>query len=197
VAFPRSKKLYDPASLYEYAVGALARRMRTVAELKRLLRQKNVEGDKEAAIEAVVTKLKDQKYLNDTRYAEMYSTMRKEGAKLGRQRVVTDLKVRGVHGDVIDKAVGSAYAGVNEEKLAREFLAKKRIKPPIKAKRDDLAARKQQQKDTARIFRMLARAGFRTGTIITVLKKWEVPDDTLEVLEGEESPPSHRGTEDS
>jgi len=39
--FSRSpKKVYSEEELYEYAVGALARRMRTVAELKRLLRQR-------------------------------------------------------------------------------------------------------------------------------------------------------------
>ena len=36
--FSRPKKrFYSEEELYEYAVGALARRMRTVAELKRLL----------------------------------------------------------------------------------------------------------------------------------------------------------------
>ena len=39
--FPRPKKVYTEAELYEYAVGALGRRMRTVAELKRLLRQRS------------------------------------------------------------------------------------------------------------------------------------------------------------
>ena len=34
--FPRSKKIYDAPGLYEYAVQALGRRMRTVAELKEL-----------------------------------------------------------------------------------------------------------------------------------------------------------------
>src|SRR5207302_10007475 len=67
--FPRSKKVYDAPGLYEYAVQALGRRMRTIAELKRLLRQKNFDGDRDAAIEAVVIKLKDQHYLNDANYA--------------------------------------------------------------------------------------------------------------------------------
>ena len=182
---PRSKKTYDPASLYEYAVGALGRRMRTVAELKRLLRQRNVEGDKEAAIEAVVLKLKDQKYLNDTRYAEMYSLTRRDSQKLGRGRVVTDLKARGVHGEVIEKAVGSIYSGVDEEKLAREFLAKKRLKKPTLPKRGDLASVKQSQKETARIFRALAHAGFRMGTIMKILKNWDVEDEVLTALEEE------------
>ncbi|MBI2682162.1 MAG: regulatory protein RecX [Acidobacteriales bacterium] len=192
MAFPRSKKTYDPESLYEYAVEALGRRMRSVAEMKRLLRQKNVAGDRDAAIESVVQRLKDHKYLNDSRFAEMYATFRKEGQKLGRQRVVTDLKVKGVHGDVIEKSVGAAYADTDEEKLAREYLKRKRVKPPAKARRDDAAGRKQSQKDTARIFRMLARAGFRTGTIFNILKKWDVEEEVLSVLEEEAIEPAKR-----
>jgi len=34
------RRLETEGELYEYAVGALARRMRSVAELKRLLRQR-------------------------------------------------------------------------------------------------------------------------------------------------------------
>jgi regulatory protein len=185
VTFPRSKKIYDPPALYEYAVAALGRRMRTVAELKRLLRQKLISGDHEAAIEAVITKLKDQKYLNDTRYAEMYSAFRKEGNKFGKQRVITDLKVKGVHGDVIEKSVSAAYAGVNEEQLARQYLARKRIKKPSVARRADAAAMKQSHRETARVFRTLVRAGFRTPTIIKVLKQWDVEDEFLTALEEE------------
>jgi regulatory protein len=185
VAFPRSKKTFDPPALYEYAVGALGRRMRTVAELKRLLRQKNISGDREAAIEAVITKLKDQKYLNDSRYAEMYSTLRKDGNKFGKQRVITDLKVKGVHGEVIEKAITATYSGVDEEKLAREYLSRKRIKQPVKATRSDATAMKQSQRETARVFRTLVRAGFRTATIIRILKKWDVEDEVLSALEEE------------
>ena len=46
MAFARPKKLYTEDELYEYAVGALSRRMRSVAELKRLLRNR-VEADTE------------------------------------------------------------------------------------------------------------------------------------------------------
>src|SRR5271155_335592 len=132
--FKHSTKIYDPPALYEYAVQALGRRMRTVAELKRLLRMKNVEGDnlvnKEAAIDAVIIKLKEQRYLNDTQYATLFSASRKDGAKHGRGRIINDLRVKGVHKDVIEKAVTSAFEGVNEEELAREYIAKKRLKRP-------------------------------------------------------------------
>ncbi len=159
--FPRPKKTDSEDVLYEYAVGALARRMRSVAELKRLLRPR-VEADTEygkTLVELVIRRLKDQGYLND--------------AKFGRRRVVTELKVKGVHGEVIDKAVDSAYDEVNEEKQARDYLHRKRLQKP------------KNQKEAARVFRQLMRGGFGAKTIFAILKKWEVDDETLLALEGE------------
>jgi len=43
----------------------------------------------------------------------------------------------------------------------------------------------KNQKDAARIFRQLARAGFGAKTIFAILKKWDVDDETLTALEGE------------
>jgi regulatory protein len=175
MAFTRPRKLFSEAELYDYAVGALARRGRSVAELKRLLRNR-VEADTEfgkTLVELIIVRLKDQGYLNDARYATAYSSYRRDTEKYGPRRVVTDLKAKGVHGDVIEKSVASAYEGVNEEKLARDYLRRKRLEKP------------KGQKEAARIFRNLARAGFASRTIFAVLKKWEVDDEMLTVLEGE------------
>lgn len=170
--FPRRKKTYDEPALYEYAVGALGRKMRTVAELKRLLRQRvRQQQDGESLIDAVIARLKEQKYLNDSQYAALFAGYRKENEKFGRLRVITELKTRGVHGDIIEKSVASVYAGSNEEKLARDFLARKRLRKPA------------SQKETARIFRTLVRAGFTSKTIFKVLKNWEVEDEVLTALE--------------
>jgi len=170
----RRRQVYDESTLYDYAVGALARKMRSVAELKRLLRQRLPEGDEsEAMVELVIARLKDQKYLNDSSYAAAYSSFRKENQKFGRLRVVSDLKARGVHGDVITKAVSEAYAGANEERLARQYLRRKRLKKPADAK------------DAARIFRSLTRAGYTSRTIIRILKKWDVDGEVLTALESE------------
>ncbi len=166
------RKSYDEASLYEYAVGALARKMRSVAELKRLLRQR-VGEDGEAMVEAVIARLKEQKYLNDTAYATAYSTLRKENEKFGRLRVISDLKAKGVHSEVIGKAVDAAYAGSREEDLVRQYLRRKRIAKPA------------NQKEAARIFRALARAGFRTSVIVGILKKWDVDEEFLSAMEEE------------
>ena len=177
MAFPRPKrKSYSEDELYTYAVDALARRMRTVAELKRMMRARVEDAESEygqTLIELVIRRLKDRGYLNDSQYAASFSSLRRDNQKFGRRRIITDLKIKGVHGDVIDKAVDTAFDGVNEEKQAREYLRKKRIEKP------------KDQKHAARIFRQLARAGFGTKTIFTILKKWDVDDETLTALESE------------
>jgi len=174
MGFQRSKKHWDEASLYEYAIGALGRRMRSVAELKRLMRQRVGPGEYEQAlVELVVARLKQEKYLNDANYAASYSQFRRENEKFGKRRVITDLKARGVHGEVIDKAVAEAYDGTNEEALARAYLKRKRLKKPA------------NEKEAARIFRSLARAGFAARVIVTILKRWDVDEEVLTALEEE------------
>lgn len=176
MAFPPPRKLYTETELYEYAVGALGRRMRTVAELKRLLRQR-VEVDTEIGqtlVELIVRRLKDRGYLNDAKYAATFSSFRRDNEKFGRRRVVTDLKAKGVHGEIIEKAVSEVYDEVIEEKQARDYLARKRIKKPA------------DQKQAARIFRNLMRAGFGSKTIFGILKKWDVEEEVLERLESED-----------
>ena len=175
--FRRSKKTYDEAMLYDYAIGALGRRMRSVAELKRLLRQRvSNQEDGPALMETVITRLKEQRYLNDSQYAAAYSSFRRDNEKFGRRRVVSELKNRGVHNDVIETAVDTAYTDVNEEKLAREFMRRKRLKKPV------------DRKQTARIFRAMARAGFSVKVIVSILKKWDIEEEILTQLETEPVP---------
>jgi regulatory protein len=172
--FTRTRKVYDEQMLYEYAVGALGRRMRTVAEMKRLMRNKvREQPHAELLVDVVIARLKEQKYLNDTSYAENYARFRKENEKFGRRRVVQDLKAKGVHAEVIDKTVGPAYEDVNEEQLARQYLVRKRLRKPA------------NQKQAARVFRSMVRAGFSTRTIFRILKQWDVDDETLTALESE------------
>src|SRR6059058_6088417 len=162
MGFRSSKKIYSEEDLYTYAIGALGRRMRSTAELKRLLRQR-VEADTEhgqTLVELIIRRLKDSGYLNDARYAAAYSSFRRDNEKFGRSRV-------------IEKAVGAAYEEINEEKQAREYLRRKRLQKP------------KDQKQAARIFRQLARAGFGAKTIFSILKKWDVDEEVLSGLEEE------------
>ena len=175
MGFGRQRKFETEGELYEYAVGALGRRMRSIAELKRLLRQR-VDADSEIGktlVELVIRRLKDQGYLNDAKYAATYSSFRRDNEKFGRRRVLTELKVKGVHGEVIEKAIDAAFAEVDEEKQAREYLRRKRLKKP------------DNKKDTARIFRQLMRAGFGAKTIFRILRTWDVDEEMLGELENE------------
>ena len=85
--------------------------------------------------------------------------------------MITDLKVKGVHGEVIDEAVDSTFAEVNDEKQARDYLQRKRLKKP------------QDRKQAARVFRQLTRAGFSAKTIFAILKKWDVDEELLPEFE--------------
>jgi regulatory protein len=175
MSFGRLRKTDSEEELYAYALGALGRRMRTVAELKRLLRPR-IDADSEygqTLLELVIRRLKDHGYLNDAHYATAYSSFRRDNEKYGRRRVISDLKSKGVHAQIIDQAVASVFDDVNEERQAREYLRRQRITKP------------KDQKQAARVFRQLMRAGFGSKTIFAILKKWDVDDETLTSLENQ------------
>jgi regulatory protein len=162
----------DQEPLYNYALRLLGHQMRTVAEIKRRLRPKVEAGPLgEAKIEAVVTRLKENRYLDDAGFALDYAKLRQENANLGRRRVQQDLLRKGVHAEVIAESLDTAYAGVGEEELARRHLERKRIPKP------------SSEKEAARVARLLLRAGISTPVIMRILKKWDVDDDALAALE--------------
>jgi regulatory protein len=153
-------------------VKALGRQMRTEAELRRLMEKRAEPGEHgEAAVQAVLARLKGHGYLNDRSFAETYARLRRQNEKLGERRVRNDLQQKGVRAEVIEEAVGARYGETNEDALAREFLSRKRIPKP------------ESPKDTARVVRRLMTAGFATGTIYKILRRWDVPEEELAGLE--------------
>lgn len=172
---PKSAKpraFLNEAGLYDYGVKSLARAMRTEAELRRLMKARVESGERgEAVVEAVIARLKEQRYLDDQSYAETYARLRKENEKLGQRRVRQNLQQKGVSPGLINETIEVRYAGSNEEALAREHLEKKRIRKP------------ENEKETARVMRRLVAAGFSTGVIYKILRQWDVPEETLSALE--------------
>lgn len=183
MAFARSKKKKEPlneAALLEYAVGALARKMRTVRDLKRLMRTRVEEGESgERMMDRVVNRLKDLNYLSDTRFAADYTRLRKENEKFGRRRVQQDLVQKGVHKELIASTLAKAYDDVDEVALAREYIARKRMKRP---------EGEEAKKQAARIMGRLMRAGFSAGAIFKVLREWDIEVDEVEEPEIEGEP---------
>lgn len=175
----RKKEPLSEAALFEYAVGSLARRMRTVRDLRRLMRNRAEEGEAgERAMDAVVARLKELNYLSDTRFAADYARLRKENEKHGRRRVQQDLAQKGIHKDLVAATLAKAYDEVDEVALAREYIARKRIKQPSGS---------DAQKQTARAMGRLMRAGFSSSAIFKVLREWNVEVDESEELEPGES----------
>jgi regulatory protein len=172
----------DEAALREYALKSLGRAMRTESELRRLMQAKverpGPNGDTGAAkIAAVIARLKELGYLNDTSFAETYARLRQENEKLGQRRVRQGLGQKGVATKIVNEVLEARYSQIDEEALARQHLERKRIRKP------------ENEKETARVMRRLVTAGFSTSVIYKILRQWNVPDEALASLENLEEPP--------
>jgi regulatory protein len=168
----KPRPFLNEAGLHDYAVKALSRRMRTEAELRRLMKTRVEPGERgEAVIAAAIARLKEYGYLDDAAFAETYTRLRQENEKLGQRRVRQNLQQKGIASALIAETLEARYAGTDEEALARQYLDRKRIPKP------------ESPKDTARVMRRLVAAGFSTPVIYKILRQWDVPDDTLAALD--------------
>ncbi|MGD0735105.1 MAG: regulatory protein RecX [Terracidiphilus sp.] len=168
----KAREPLNEAGLYNYAVKALGRHMRTEAELRRLMKTRVEPGERsEAVANAVVQRLKEHGYLDDVAFAEAYARLRQENEKFGVRRVRQDLQQKGVNKELITETLDARYGQTNEESLAREHLERKRIHKP------------ENPKETARVMRRLVTAGFSTGVIYKILRQWDVPEEALAALD--------------
>lgn len=168
----KEKAPLEEQGLFDYAVAALARRMRTERELRKLMVGRSEAGDAgERAMNAVVQRLKDMNYLSDVRFAAAYTRLRKEDQKLGRRRVAQDLAVRGVPRGIAEKQLSDTYAEVDELKLAREYAERKRMKQP------------EGEKEQARAMGRMLRAGFSSNTVWKLLREWGAQAEEFEAEE--------------
>ena len=168
----KPKQHLNESGLYDYAIKALGRRMRTEAELRRLMHQRVEPGPRgDEVIASVVARLKERHYLDDQSYAETYTRLRKENEKFGQRRVRQALGQKGVASKIVEQVVGESYASTDEEKLARQYLERKRIRKPT------------NEKETARVMRRLVAAGFSTGVIYKILRQWDVAEESLSALD--------------
>lgn len=168
----RSSKTREPlneAELMEYAVKSLSVKMRSVRDLRRLMQRRAMPGiEGESAMDRVIAKLEEMRYVSDPRFAADFTRLRQENQSFGRRRVQQDLQQKGIDASLIEETLNTAYEEVNESVLARQYLERKRIQPP------------QNDKETARVLRRLVRAGFSTGTVFKVLRELKAPIDGLD-----------------
>jgi len=159
----------DATALWEYAVRALSGRAYSTGELRTKLRLK---AQTQADVDTVLARLKESKYLDDRKYAESFASARLENRQFGRNRVLRDLRERRVAPAVAERTVAKVYQDVDETALIEDFV-RRRYRS---AAREGLF---REDKDIASAYRKLLRAGFSSGNIVRVLKRFAQNPDLL------------------
>ena len=174
----RKPRRLDAAELWEYALKSLGARAQSIGELREKLRRR---AERLGDIDRVLARLKEVGYLDDRRYAESFASARLSNEKLGRMRVTRELRARRVAPALAERTVEKVYQGVEEQKLIEEWIRRKYRTAPREGLFED-------RKDLAAAYRRLARAGFRTGEILTVLKRFAKDPELLDGFEPPEEP---------
>lgn len=165
--------------LMNYAVNALAGRAYSVGELRQKLAAR---AERASDVDTAVSRLREYGYLDDKRYAESFAAARLDSRGFGKARVIRDLRQRRVAPKTAEQAVAKAYQGADEVQLIEEFIRRKyRNTPPEEFLKDP--------KSLASAYRRLVYAGFPSGDVIRVLKRFAAEPELLDQLE----PPEEEG----
>ncbi len=141
----------------EAALVLLSFRPRTAAELRRRLLRKEFP---EEIVDSCVTSLVDHELVNDSAFAEMFVRDRVRLRPKGKQRLVQELRARGVDPEEAQEAIADVFEReeVAESELARIAAAKWRPR-----------AGEERAKARARLHAFLARRGFGGDAIREVM----------------------------
>jgi regulatory protein len=169
----RRARQLDAASLWEYALKVLGGRAYSTGELREKLRRRAEQAED---VDVVLVRLKEIGYLDDKRYAESYAASRLSGEKFGRGRVIHDLRQHRVAPPLAESTVEKVYRDVDEVALIEEWIRRKYRT----AEREGLFG---DQKDLGKAYRRLVHAGFRSGEILKVLKRFAKNPDLLDGFE--------------
>lgn len=168
----RTPRLLATEALYEYAIGALAKRSLTEAELRKRLGRR---AARPASVEEVIGRLSRAGYLDDTRLAESYARFRRDYEGFGPSRILRDLQRRGVENDTAQQAVAETFEQSSEDELIRAHLKRKLgegwEERPL-----------ESPKRLHSLFRALIRAGFSSDKIVTALEVITPESEWLEPL---------------
>ncbi len=151
------RKLSTDEQLYTAALRALMRRAHSVYEMRQALERRALE---KPAVRRVLERLKQQKLLDDARYARQFVRHRAESRRQGRYRIARELRARGVPDRHIEAALEEIFAETDERTLVRQRLERR-----LRLLRGPL-----DERMVASIYRSLLRAGFSTDAIRNELR---------------------------
>ncbi len=153
MVFSRTKKkLATESQIYASAVRALMRRAHSVFEMRKYLEER---AEDKAEVKTVLARLRENRYLDDARYAQEFARHRAKHRRQGRFRIARELRTRGVADPHIEAALESVFAETDEAALVRVRIKRKlaQIRGPI------------DQRKAAWLYSGLLRAGF-SGDVI-------------------------------
>ncbi len=165
----KSAKLAD-AALYEYAVRVLSVRTYSTESLKTKLRARAL---RPADVEAAIQRLQEVGYLDDSRFAESFARYKVEGQGLGKARTFSDLRAQRIPTPLAEAAVEQVYAGTSEAELIEAYI--ERRLPAFRA-----GVPVTDQKELAKAWRRLRRAGFSSAAALTALKRRAAEPELLD-----------------
>jgi regulatory protein len=139
-------------ALYTAALNALTRRAHSVFEMRTYLQRRSEDAD---AVKSVLARLRQERLLDDGRYALEFARQRAQVRHQGRYRIARELRTRGVSDEAISAAVAQVCEPSDEAATVRQTIGRR-----MKLLRGPLDSRK-----TASLYRTLLRSGFDAGVV--------------------------------
>ena len=157
------RKLSSDAELYAAALRALMRRAHSTFELRTYLERRSVESE---AVRRVLSRLKQEKLLDDSRYAVDFARVRATSRRQGAHRIVQELRKRGVPDRSIDDAIAQVFADIDEAAIVRKVIERRTRSARGRLDVDPFSAKK-----TASLYRALYGALLRAGFDGSIIRR--------------------------
>ncbi len=166
------RKSSDENELYTAALRALMRRAHSTFELRIYLERRALDPSvKVGAVRSVLARLKQEKLIDDAKYALDFARARASGRRQGGRRIAQELRKRGVPDRHIDAAIAQVFADLDEAAIVRKVIERR-----TRAGRGPFDARPFDRKKIASLYRTLLRAGFDPGVIRRELRAIPLPE---------------------
>ena len=171
------RKCSSDAELYAAALRALMRRAHSAFELRAYLERHAVESE---AVRRVLARLKQEKLLDDSRYAMDFARARATTRRQGARRITQELRKRGVPDRSIDDAIAQVFADIDEAAIVRKVIERR-----TRSTRGRLDARPFDAKKAASLYRTLVRAGFDGSVIRREIRAAQLADASARAANGD------------
>jgi len=152
----RPRQIDTAEELHASALRALMRRAHSVHQMRLTLERR---CDDAALVRAELDRLKEQRLLDDARYAREFARTHAAIRRQGRFRIAQELRRRGVPDRHIEPALDEVFTANDESALLRQRLERK-----LRSMRGPLDERR-----IASLYRSLLRAGFSPDQVRTAI----------------------------